>query len=210
MNVGQMVDQVYTHLQDSTRSYIREDSVISWLNEALLDLDARYRWTKNRASGTFASGSIILPTDLVQIETLHVGSEIDNVQFLSDEDFGLVSYNTADVPFSVARVYQSVIEVYPQPSATTTWDLQYVAEPALLDTNTDIPKLPTVLHRKMVLYAASEALYQEGNMTLGQMKRSDYEQGLPPPPATVLRQEPEIMTVTFARGPFDTHDAKHI
>jgi hypothetical protein len=210
MNLGEMVDQAFVHIQDSARSYIREDSVIGWLNEAMFDLDARYRVTVKQATGTFTDNTITLPTGVLDIDFLRVGSQSVDTDFLTDTDFNLLAYGTSQPTISVARRYGTTVEVYPTPDVGTAWTLRYLGEPTALADNADVPALPTVLHRKMVLFAASEALFQEGNYELGGMKRSDYESDLPMAPAAILRRKEGMASMSLRFGPYDTNDAAHI
>lgn len=207
-----MILAVYRHLQDTSRAFIAEEDVQSWLNEAQLDAATRLRLLRGEKTGTTTAStiplSIVAPDVLTEIQTLHIGGY--EVLFVSDDEFDDYRDNGATPSVTIGRIFDGNIELYPAPTTGTAYVLRYVREPAAMVEHSDTSELPSQHHRKLVAFAASEALYQDGNFTLADRKKAEYERGLPDPPTGLIRLQPGPFSLSFAGGPFDTEDAKHL
>jgi hypothetical protein len=200
---------VYAPLRDTERSFVEPWFVDAMLNEAYLDLNARLRLNKKEASGTTsATGTIALPTDLVEIENLSVGlipvSWADDDTFLSFESAAVVPYGQSNEVAILARinVFASVIETFP-PVQVSAYAMEYIARPATMVADTDTPaKLPQELCPRIVSYARAHAKWQEGQEQEGGKYMALYEQGLPGAPRDAFRRKPFSMALIPEAGPF--------
>lgn len=213
-----MIQAVYRHIQDSQRAFVKEEDVQGWLNQALLDVDARLRFTRIEVTGTTTGNTITLPVTAVGppatvgvVEPLSLRLGTDDVVFVSDDDWNDWSDSGDSPPSTLGRVFNGNIELYPTPGNATAYTFRYLAEPAPLVNHSDSPTLPKHMHPKLVAFAAAEACYQDGNLALGDRKHAEYLENLPSLPTGASKLIPGPLTVGWTPGPFDTDpQAVHI
>jgi hypothetical protein len=203
----QLRNLVYAPLRDTERSFVEPWFVDYSLNEAYFDLNARLRLNKKVAAGTTSStGTIPLPTDLVEHQNLYFGSVlaqfVDTDTFLSFSKAGVLAYNESDVGATLARVGDAVIETYPAVvSLDYTWE--YVARPTEMLNENDTPdKLTMELIPRIINFARAHAKWQEGEEAEGSKYMALYEQGLPGAPREAFRRNPGPMALIPETGPF--------
>jgi hypothetical protein len=200
---------VYVPLRDAEQSFVEPWFVDAMLNEAYLDLNARLRINKKVATGTTSStGTIAIPTDLVEHQNLFVEETpvqiVDDDLYKSYERTGNTAYGQADAAVVLARLnyFSSVIETWPQVvSSAYVWE--YVARPGEMEAESDTPaKLTKELCPRLVSYARAHAKWQEGEEAEGSKYMALYEQGLPGAPREAFRRNPAPMALIPEPGPF--------
>lgn len=207
-----MIQAVYRHIQDSQRAFVKEEDVQGWLNQALIDVDARLRFTRSEATGvTDGTNLIDLADTATLVEPLSLRLGTDDVVFVSDDDWNDWADAGGSPPSTLGRVFNGMIELFPTPDNSTAYTFRYLAEPPALVNHSDSPTLPKHMHPKLVAFAAAEACYQDGNLALGDRKREEYLENLPSLPTGASKLIPGPLTVGWTPGPFDTDpQAVHI
>lgn len=198
----EMQTSVYAVLRDSEQAFITLAEVKGFLNEGLLDLNARLRLKQTAATGTTSStGTITLPDDFYESISLWIGST--PVQFVTDGVFESYSMPASVTPAAqLGRIFDNAVETYPvQASEDYTW--RYVERPTELSDDSDLPTdLTPELCRRVVDYARAEAKLKEGELNEYQIYRSRYEDGLPGPPRADYRMKPVSLNLIPEPGPF--------
>jgi hypothetical protein len=200
---------VYAPLRDTERSFVEPWFVDTMLNEGYLDLNARLRLNKKQATGTASStGTIDIPTDLVELENLYVAtlpvSWADDDTFLSFKNAGVSPYGLSDEISILARVNIAAGKIETYPAATLfAYALEYVARPTEMVADTDTPSILTKeLAPRIVAYARAHAKWQEGQEQEGAKYMAMYEQGLPGAPRDAFRRKPFPLAMIPEAGPF--------
>lgn len=188
-------------LRDESRSFVTNDDVLDWLNEAYFDLNARMRFLRSEALGT-ASGDITFPADPAVLEILSLRLGTDDVDFVDDDVFNSWSDDGATPANTLGRVFERVIQLYPSPTASD-YTLRYVREPTQLVEDTDVPELPEHLQVKLIRYAQAQAFLKMDQSNEFTAFLGMYEQGLPPPPGVAKPINPGPLQVSYEKGPFD-------
>jgi len=183
--------------------------ITRWLNQAQLDIAARTLTLQELASGTTSDNTIPLPADFLEPITLRLGTE-DDVEFVDDEVWFTYSDATATLSHTLARVWESDIEIYPTPEANTAYSLRYYKAPAQLAIAADVPQLAAEQHMRLVNYARAHAKYALGEFAAGDRYMAMFEAGLPPPRGSRAKLNPGPLTVSLEPGPFDfDSDRRH-
>lgn len=179
----QMRQRVYNLLRDSERNFISPEMVAAWLNMAQADLCLRTKVMTKQATGSISVSTLALPTDFVapQSFTLTSGDTTERVEFTNEDIFDSYQDAAESPPRTLARVFDENIEIYPTPSAGTTYELRFSYIPADLDDSTDTCTLPMGLQLKMVSFAVAQAKYAEAEIDEADRFLSDYERELPVP-----------------------------
>ena len=184
---GEMKDSVFAVLRDSERTFVTNEQVGIWLNEAFMEVVARGPIHRAYTSGTTAAtGSITLPTDCVKITHFGVkdadatGWELpvfvsDNV-FLSWESVGTEGVD--EPPDRLARVYEGVVETWPQ-AQSMSYEIEYIQRPVKMSDNGDTPDIPEEYHLNLVNYARGHAKMQEGELEEASVYFGMWLEGLP-------------------------------
>ena len=136
-------NDVYAALRDSERVFTTATTVTSWLNEAYLDLCARLGVPQVTATGsTGAGGTILLPSDLMEVKRLYVNDE--PITWVDSETF--LSYSMpGDTPDkTIYRIWDGTIETYPI-AATEAYTLEYIGTPTQMSSGTDKPDRKSVV-----------------------------------------------------------------
>lgn len=142
--------------------------------------------------------------------SLRLGSDGDDVEFVSDETWYSHSDASNTLDHTIARIFNESIVLYPTPTAGSSYTLQYIKKPTALSAGGDIPAIPEELHTKLVYYACARAKYVEGEDEKGDRWMAFYEDGLPPPSLASKRNMPGPLSLIPAPGVFDTSDSRHI
>ncbi len=199
----QMQDRVYSVLRDTTQSFVLLADVKAWLNEGYLDLVARLGLNTKQATDTFDSaGKDTLPADFIELLTLWITSTGEQVEFTSHDIFLSWQLGDETPAHTLARILAGKIETYPA-AASLGYTLEYVAAPAELSADGDIPVIPAELHVRIINYARAHAKYMEGEIVDGNLYLALYAEGLPRPPLGVKRERPGHFGLVPAAGPFD-------
>lgn len=188
LNLGQMITRVYTFLRDSDQAWVTKEDVRTWLNDALLDLNARLRLNLASTTGTVGSdGTIQLPADLVEPVSLSIADKIPkqvpNEVFLSWKLPGSVPGHV------IFRVVGNTIETYPTTStASMSFKLEYVKRPSLMLVDADLPTgITRELQLRMIHYAVAQAKVKDGNQSEASYFMTLYLSGLPDAPRELYR-----------------------
>lgn len=172
-----LMERQRTFLRDSGGGFISDDDLVAWTNEAQTDIAARTQVLHDSVTGT-TSGTIPLPTDpaLIEIIELLLGTDrvafVDSVTFNSFTDQGIAPGTT------IARVFETDIELYPTPSASV-YVLRFSKIPNPLVNGSDEHELPPQFERKLIEYPVAQGKYKDGATDEGDRWLARYEQGLP-------------------------------
>jgi hypothetical protein len=205
MDLQTMESQVYSVLRDTERAFFDKEEVDAWLNEGQLDLAVRLELLQHEWTGTTTDENIAVPTDLVHALSLRIGT--DDVQFVDDTTWNDYSDLQGSPPTTIARVFGSNFELYPNPGSAS-YKLRGVRAPEALIDPQDVPELPAHLHPKLLHYARYQSLLKEGS-DRWQAYAALYAENLPPPPTGIIKLMPGPFTLTLQAGPWDTADSTH-
>jgi len=212
MNLGDIQRRVYSHLRDAGKTFVLEEEVEDWINDAYIDLAARLRHLEMEKSdvtdGTNAINFEAFSPEVMEIQKLRLGT--DTVEFVNTAVWDLWSDDGMVPDHTLGRVFDLKIQLYPTPANATAYKLRYAYLPSILIDLGDIPELPTHLHTKLVDYAIWKAKLKLGEVEEAQGFFFEYERSLPAPPVGKIRLRPHPIRVTFEAGPYDTVDARHI
>lgn len=189
-------ERVYGYVNDTPRNFITEDLVDSWIQEGLDDISSRLPMAQDEVNGT-TTGTIAIPSDLVSIISLQVGSGypawVSNETYQRATDSGVGS---------IARVFNGRIEVTPVPE-TTSYMLRYwsmAGDMALVRGNIKV---------RLVNYAVARVKAKKGDYRASEYFLGLYERGLPAPNNSSINAQQIPDGMTFEFGPFDTVESSH-
>jgi len=207
--------RVNTVIRDPSKVFVTDENVKDWVNEAQLELAARFRSFTAESTGTVgADGDVDLPADFLEVRRLRLGAAapFDRVEMVSDDVFNDQIDNAGVPPHSIGRLApgNAAIEIFPVPGTSVAFALRYYQAPDDLVDPTDLSLLPAVLHTKLVRYAQAQACIKIREFDQAAAYEALFQQGLPPPPGAVRPGQSVPRTMHYQRGPFDTAEARHI
>lgn len=207
--------RVNTVIRDPSKVFVTDENVKDWVNEAQLELAARFRSFIAESTGTVGvDGDVDLPADFLEVRRLHLGTVVpfDRVEMVTDDVFNDQVDNTTTPSHSVGRIAPGnlAIEIYPVPGSGVAFTLRYYQAPDDLAASGDISLLPAILHTKLVRYAQAQACIKIREFDQAAAYEGLYQEGLPPPPGAVRPTQSAPRTMHYQRGPFDTAEARHI
>lgn len=211
-SLAELRQGVRTVTKDSTGVAITDDDIDVWLNEAQRDIATRLAILTREITGfSSSSGVLPLPTDLVSLHWLRFDGALAEVQFVNDSVFmswldeGTTAASASTV---LGRIFAEQIETFPAQD-TVGYTLRYQYDPPEMVADDDRSALPRYFCPKMMNYARAHAMYKDGDGNQGDRYLVMYERDLPSGAFGRGRLAPGPMTMSFQRGPFDTHDARH-
>lgn len=210
--LAELRQSVRTVTKDSMGVAISDDDIDGWLNEAQRDIATRLAILQREAVGTSDSnGRVPLPSDLITLHWLKFDGANSEVQFVNDSVF--MSWlddpaTSQSMSTVLGRIFAEQVETFPA-QATAGYTLRYQYDPAEMILDTDKSSLTRYFCPKMVNYARAHAMYKDGDGNMGDRYLVMYERDLPSGAYGRGRLAPGPMTMSFQRGPFDTHDARH-
>jgi hypothetical protein len=203
----QLITRARSFVRDEGASFIDDDDLGNWINEAYRDIAARLPVMQRTDTGT-ATGLINLPTTngtfTVEILGLRFGSS--EVEFVNDAVFD--SWAGAAPPTMIARVWQNQIEVSPTPDLDD-YELKIAFIPAELVQPGDVHVLPIQLERKLVEYAVSQAKLKDEDFASSDRWFIKYEQGLPQVSTSRSVQQPGPLSLGLEPSYFDLDALRH-
>ncbi len=212
-----LIGRARSFVRDATGSFIDDDDLGNWINEAYRDLAARLsilqRQEESNITGLTPADrqTLALPVSsgnaTYEILSLRLG-DVD-VQFVADEVFNSWQDSAGTPPVTIARVFDGQIELYPIPEEGTEYTLRYAFVPAELVQQNDIHILPVQLERKLVEYAVAQAKYKDGDDPAGDRWFMRYEQDLPQVSRGRETLQPGPMSFTPAATYFELDAASH-
>jgi hypothetical protein len=177
---GNLIERARSFLRDSGGTYIDDDDIGTWINEAHKDIAARLEVMQRTEEGT-TTGTIPMPTTdgtfTVVILSLRIG--ITDIQFVSDAVFNSWADATSSPPTTLGRVWEDQIELYPTTTDAADYVLKVAFIPADLVNSEDVHVLPVQLERKLVEYAVAQANMKDSDYAASDRWFLKYEQGLP-------------------------------
>lgn len=207
--------RVNTVVRDPQKVFVTDENVKDWVNEAQLELAARFRAFTAESTGTIGvDGDVDLPADFLEVRRLRLGTvaPFDRVEMVSDNVFDDQMDAKATPAHTIGRLAPgaTAIELYPVPVSTVTFFLRYYQAPDDMTISTDVSLLPAVLHPRLVRYAQAQACIKIREFDQAAAYQALFEQGLPPMPGAVLPERSVPRTMHYQRGPFDTAEARHL
>ncbi len=205
----ELVERARSQVRDPGGSFILDEDLVIWANEAQTDIAARTEVLQKTVSGqTWAGmGGLSMPPqanvnpEMVEILSLRLGE--DDVTFVSDRTFNDYKDEGAIPATTIGRVFEGTIELYPTPAANITFVLRYSFIPAPLIGSDDVLSLPSQMDRKVVEYMVAQAKYKDGDPAEGDRWLARYEQGLPPLNTGRRLLDPGPMDLHFEPNSFE-------
>lgn len=170
-------DRVYAQLRDDDHRFYDTDIVSAWLNDALTDIAARTKSIRREATGTQSDGTLAVPADFLEPVYLRLGTD-DEVEFVDDVVFNVVTQEANVLGHTIGRYFAGNIDLYPAPDGDA-YVLRYIALPAELTDDADVPEIEPQWHPRLVFYALAQAAYQAREDYRAQVFHQRYEAGLP-------------------------------
>jgi len=133
VNLDQIVADARAVVPDSAGNFVTTTELVTWANQAQLDLAARLSLLQETWTGTVTSGAFTLPYTLIEITRLRITGDDTDVQFTDDEIF--TSYEDAgstSLEPRLGRVWDEQVELYPEPADATAYTLRGIRKPARL------------------------------------------------------------------------------
>lgn len=178
MTLVEMRDHARFHIRDAQKRFVTDAMLTGWLNDALADLNARLRLFRKEETGNDPS-PITAPEDFIELLHLRIGTR--DAEIVDIRAFWAASDSSASNRI-VARVLGDEIQFFPATAAA--WRLHYVARPALLVDNADVPEIPSQFHGRLVEYAVAKAKYLEREYETGDRFMQLYQADIIAPPFT--------------------------
>jgi hypothetical protein len=184
---GTLIARARSFVRDEGASFIDDDDLGNWINEAYKDIASRLEILQREEAWHISGATpadrqnLPMPTaagvGTYAITSLRLG--LVDVQFVSDDVFNDWQDATSSPPTTIARVFNGQIELYPIPDDAQEYVLRFVYVPADLVQPNDLHVLPVQLERKLVEYAVSQANMKDGDYASADRWFLKYEQGLP-------------------------------
>lgn len=210
--LAQLRARVRSQLPDADGSYVLDADIDTFINEAYLDLADRLDAVEHEYTGTTSGDTITLPPSGTSTVKRVTSLRIDDVgvAFVDDDTFALYSLDTTDPDFTIGRIFNGVIELFPTPPNATAYELRAVIIPAVL-TSSDTQALPMWCERKLVDFGCYRALVKCDELIRAQGFLVTYEQSLPEPSLGKDRTIAGPLTLAYVTGPFDLDiNAQHL
>jgi hypothetical protein len=182
---GTLIARARSFVRDEGGSFIDDDDLGNWINEAYRDIAARLEVMQHEVEGDIWStfDHLDLPPDAVLnpdvVVILSLRFETTDVQFVADQTFNQWRDDTASPPTTLGRVFDGKIEVYPLPAEGVHYVLRYAYIPDELVQPNDLHVLPVQLERKLIEYAVAQAKLKDEDHAASDRWFLKYEQGLP-------------------------------
>jgi hypothetical protein len=210
MNLGQIIDRVYSPLRDSPGGTVTEQDILGWVNESCLDLAARLRLLPHSWTGVISANPIAFPSTLIEARGIRVAGinhiPVDDEVWWSWSDAASVP----DEPYFF-RVLATGFELYPAPTVGAAYEIRGWRQPLEMDSPDDVPEVPAEVHIRLVNYARAHGKYKLGETRDGDTYMALYLDNLPNAPTSRGRVEPGPWSLRPEFGPFDNDpDAVHI
>lgn len=233
--LSELVDDVYAVLKDELRQYVKENEVITWLNEAQRDLASRtHELVTDEKTGTvgedvgtyfasdgltdLATNRILLPTDFIMCRKLQMSGSFEPVRFVDDEIYDSYALRGATPVATLGRIF--AMQTYDVTPVVTgqrrfvemypaqdgyDYTMRYTRSPRDLYDPGDVVEVPAYLENKMVYYARAWGWDKRGERGLYESHMAMYRENLPAPPRGQATTRPGPMTLVPEGNAFD-HD----
>ena len=175
-----LASEMVTEVRDHGFDDLTESRILSFLNDAYLDICSREPWPFLEATATLtvnASGLVTSPTDVQAVLNIYDTTDGGKLEPQRLDDITDLYGTDLDPAAAQARHYYFVgssIYLYPVPS--NTLKINYIRTPALLTTSPDTsPILPTHAHRLLVTGALAKAAVMEDDPDLAAVYTNMFE-----------------------------------
>lgn len=173
MTLAQLRTAVLEELNERDNARFKRSMLDRWLNDGLRIAVAASEYLQKSQAITVTGTKISLPTDFYKA----TGVSLVQGGVKYPVDPGLDS--SLDTDLGTGTPYNYHIwgqEMYftPTPSTALTGTLRYVAYPASMVADNDIPELPDAYHLMLVVYAAERALLVDGKADKAGAYMQDY------------------------------------
>jgi len=209
-----LISRVRSVVRDASGDFVTDANITQWLNEAITDISARQEVVEDELTGTTSDNTVDLPPsgsdEVLIVKSLILGTEGDDVVFVDDDVWQSYHDAGADPDYTLGKVFNETIELYPTPDSGTAYALRFTKVPAPFTTGTDVHALPLHMERKLTDYATAYACYKLDDTNRGDRYMALYEMGLFPVATGRETKRPGPMTLVPIAGPFDLdYDAQH-
>lgn len=202
-----LIGRVRSVTRDASGDFVTDGDITQWINEAIVDVAARQEVVEQQIQDVTTGYVIALPpsgtSEVLNIESLLLGDDGDDVVFVDTDTWQTYHDAGADPDYTLGRVFNEAIELYPAPEDGTAYALRFSYVPAPLSAGGDTHALPLHLERKLTDYASAYALYKMDDVTRGDRYMAMYENGLYPVATGRETARPGPMTLVPIAGPFD-------
>lgn len=172
--------------QDPTNQVYTADIWGKYVNEAYRAVISKYPdWPfleqqNSTTTITAASNTVTLPGGTFQVHSVFNTTDGYRLQPVSNREAYLETFTPGThtgLP-AIYRVRNATLEVYPQPTATTTLRIEYVGAPADLAAPTDSPAFPPQYHDILIDGALALAHLEDGNPATYETYQQRFEVGI--------------------------------
>lgn len=192
-----------TFLRDTSGSYVQDDDLTVWANDAQTDLAARLHLFDKTVEAVTVDETIDMPPSdnpaLVVIDFLSLAGE--EVTFIDETTWNQYEHDGLVAAVTIAYIFNNVIRLYPTPAVGTAYVLRYKYMPDPMEVGADTVTVPMQLERKVVAYMVSMSLMKMGDD--GSAFYTIYEQGLPGVELGRDKFFVSPMSMVPERGPFE-------
>lgn len=211
-NFTTLIARVRSFLPDRDGGFIDDTDIANYLNEAYFDLADRLEAVEQTFTATTTGDTIAMPPSgsavIGRVTSLRIDDE--DVAFVDDATWNSFADATSDPDFTIARVFDGNIELFPDPGTGLDYDLRCLIIPAAMS-GSDTHELPIWIERKLIDWATYRGCMKGDEIYRGREFLSMYLEGLPEPSYGKDRGIPGPLTLAPSVGPFDLDvDAAHI
>jgi hypothetical protein len=208
--VQNIIDRAMFPMRDAAREFITDAELITYVNEAVLDIATRELLIHKETSVAITTGGILAaPTDLIGWRWIanDVGVEGTWLDWSTWQQYSPVQ--DADSDFFIVTVYDDKAHVWPVPPNGTAFTVGYFGLPAELTAVGNTIPLSIAWDSKLVFYVRARA-YERNGDPLAASERDRYEDGLKRPGGVTTRNSPGELAFSISQTVFDDDpDARH-
>lgn len=171
-----------TRFRDTNNIIVADADWKNYINDRYEDMLSRCTWFPwNETQSTLSFGASVssqpLPTDVWQLLAVWDSTNQFPMVPLEGRDQYLNEYpQQTEVGFAMHwRVFDGSLFVYPMPSSTTVYRIDYVKRPADLVADADVPVFPSQYHATIVKGALALAYTDDGNLQMAEAHQAQYE-----------------------------------
>lgn len=175
-----LVSEMVTEVRDHGFDDLTESRILSFLNDAYLDICSREPWPFLEKTATLtvnSAGLVTNPTDIQAVLNIYDSTDGGKLEPQRLDDISDLYGKNLTEAASQGRHYYfigSSIYIYPVPS--NTLKINYIRTPALLTASPDTtPILPTHIHRLLVTGALAKAAVMEDDPDLAAVYTNMFE-----------------------------------
>lgn len=202
--VGAILTRARHPMRDAAEAFFTDAELIDYLNDAIADIAARERTTREETTVAVASGVLPIPADFLTVRWAIDPDGVD-VAWLDESTFFSYVNTYPDWPSTspLATIYEDAIHLHPTPANGVNYSVGSLSIPPLVDDVGDTFPLRRIWEGKCVAWLQSEMYSRDGELELSRRKHEQYEAGLRPAQAPTDHQVPGRVALAREPNAFD-------